>query len=104
MFRVKAELGACMEECLLYGLKIIGVTPKWREMSPLGTSSYCYKYWFTILFINVCLPTASQTNYEEYIMCHGILSTILQNHEEDHACMTLYVFWETLMHPQDHDG
>ena len=39
----------------------------------------------SILFINVYFPVASHEKYEEYIMCLGILSYILESHEEDHV-------------------
>ena len=41
----------------------------------------------SILFINVYIPVACHEKYEEYIMCHGILSYILESHEEDHVCI-----------------
>ena len=41
----------------------------------------------SILFINIYFPVACHEKYEEYIMCLGILSSILEYHEEDHACM-----------------
>ena len=41
----------------------------------------------SILFINVCFPVAYHAEYEEYIMCLGILSSILESHEEDHLCI-----------------
>ena len=39
----------------------------------------------TILFINVYFPVTCHEKYEEYIMCFGILSSILESHEEDHV-------------------
>ena len=41
----------------------------------------------SILIINVYLPVACHEKYEEYIMCLGILSYILESHEEDHVCI-----------------
>ena len=41
----------------------------------------------SILFINVYFPVAGHEKYEEYIMCLGILSFILESHEEDHVCI-----------------
>ena len=41
----------------------------------------------SILFINVYFPVACHEKYEEYIMCLGILSSILESHEEDHVCI-----------------
>ena len=43
-------------------------------------------------FINVYFPVVCHEKYEEYIMCLGILSSILESHEED-----MYAYWETLM-------
>ena len=40
----------------------------------------------SILFINVCFPVSCHAKYEEYIMCHGILSSILEFLAEDHVC------------------
>ena len=40
----------------------------------------------SILFI-VYFPVACHEKYEEYIMCLGILSSILESHEEDHVCI-----------------
>ena len=37
----------------------------------------------SILFINVHFPIANHEKYEEYIMCVGILKSILESHEED---------------------
>ena len=39
-----------------------------------------------ILFITVYFPVACHEKYEEYIMCLGILSSILETHEEDPVC------------------
>ena len=39
-----------------------------------------------MLFINAYIPVACHEKYEEYIMCLGILSSILESHEEDHVC------------------
>ena len=39
------------------------------------------------LFINVYFPVACHEKYEEYIMCLGILCSILESHEEDHVCI-----------------
>ena len=41
----------------------------------------------SILFINVYFPVAGHEKYGEYITCLGILSSILESHEEDHACI-----------------
>ena len=41
----------------------------------------------SILFINVYFPVACHEKYEEYIMCLGVLSSILESHEEDHVCI-----------------
>ena len=41
----------------------------------------------SILFINVYFPVACNAEYEEYIMCHGILSSILESHEEGYVCI-----------------
>ena len=41
----------------------------------------------SILFINVYFPVTCHAKYEEYIMCLGILSSILESHEEDHVCI-----------------
>ena len=41
----------------------------------------------SILFINVYFPVTCLAKYEEYIMCLGILSSILESHEEDHVCI-----------------
>ena len=41
----------------------------------------------SILFINVYLVVTCLAKYEEYIMCLGILSSILESHEEDHVCI-----------------
>ena len=41
----------------------------------------------SILFINVYFPVACHENYEEYIMCLGILGSTLESHEEDHVCI-----------------
>ena len=38
-----------------------------------------------ILFINVYFPVTCHAKYEEYIMCLGILNSILESHEEDHV-------------------
>ena len=40
-----------------------------------------------ILFINVYFPVSCQSKYEDYIMFLGILSSILESHEEDHECI-----------------
>ena len=39
----------------------------------------------SILFINVYFPVTCHAKYEQYIMCLGKLSSILQSHEKDHA-------------------
>ena len=39
------------------------------------------------LFINVYFPVICHAKYEEYIMYLGILSSILEFHEEDHVCI-----------------
>ena len=39
-----------------------------------------------VLFINVYFPVTCHEKYEEYILCLGILSSILESHEEDHVC------------------
>ena len=44
------------------------------------------------LFIHVYFPVACLEKYEEYIMSLGILSSIVESHEED-----MYAYWETLM-------
>ena len=49
----------------------------------------------SILFINVYFPVACHAKYEEYIMCLGILSSILEFHKKDHVCIL-----ETLMQHQ----
>ena len=41
----------------------------------------------SILFINVYFPVACHEKYEEYIMCLGILSSILESHEEARVCI-----------------
>ena len=41
----------------------------------------------SILFINVYFPVTCHAKYEEYIMCLGILCSILKSHEEDHVCI-----------------
>ena len=41
----------------------------------------------SILFINVYFPVTCLAKYEEYIMCLGILSSILESNEEDHVCI-----------------
>ena len=41
----------------------------------------------SILFINVYFIVACHETYEEYIMCLGILSSILESHDEDHVCI-----------------
>ena len=41
----------------------------------------------TILFINVYFQVTCHEKCEEYIMCLGILSSILESHEEDHVCI-----------------
>ena len=41
----------------------------------------------TILFVNVYFPITCHEKYEEYIMCLGILSSILESHEKDHVCI-----------------
>ena len=41
----------------------------------------------SILFSNVYFSVVGHEKYEEYIMCLGILSSILKSHEEDHACI-----------------
>ena len=41
----------------------------------------------SILFIDVYFPVTCHEKYEELIMCHGILSSILESHEEDHVCI-----------------
>ena len=41
----------------------------------------------SILFINVYFPGTCHAKYEEYIMCLGVLSSILESHEEDHVCI-----------------
>ena len=39
------------------------------------------------IFINVYFPVACHEKYEEYIMCLGILSSILESYEENHVCI-----------------
>ena len=41
----------------------------------------------TILITNVHFPVTCHEKYEEYNMCLGILSSILESHEEDHVCI-----------------
>ena len=41
----------------------------------------------SILFTNVYFPVTCHAKYEEYIMCLGILSSILESHKEDHLCI-----------------
>ena len=41
----------------------------------------------SILFIDVYFPVAGHEIYEEYIMCLGILSSILESREEEHVCI-----------------
>ena len=41
----------------------------------------------TIPFGNVYFPVTCHEKYEEYIICLGILSSILESHEEDHVCI-----------------
>ena len=41
----------------------------------------------SILFMNVYCLVACHAKYEEYIKCLGILSSILESHEEDHVCI-----------------
>ena len=41
----------------------------------------------SILFINVYFSEACHEKYVEYIMCLGILSSILESHEEDRVCI-----------------
>ena len=41
----------------------------------------------SILFINFYFPVTCHEKYEEYIMCLGILSSILESHEEEHVCI-----------------
>ena len=41
----------------------------------------------SILFINVYFPVACDEKYEAYIMCLGILSSILESHDEVHVCI-----------------
>ena len=41
----------------------------------------------SILYINVYFPVTCHPKYKEYIMCLGILSFILESHEEDHVCI-----------------
>ena len=40
-----------------------------------------------ILFINVYFPVTCHVNHKVYIMCLGIISSILESHEEDHVCI-----------------
>ena len=40
-----------------------------------------------MLFINVHFPVACHEKYEEYVMCLGILSSILESHDKDHVCI-----------------
>ena len=40
-----------------------------------------------ILFINVYFLVTCHEKYKEYIRCLGILSSILESHEEDHVCL-----------------
>ena len=48
----------------------------------------------SILF-NVYFPATCHEKYEEYIVCLGILSSILESHEEDNVA-----YWGTLMQHQ----
>ena len=41
----------------------------------------------SILFVNVYFLVICHSKYENYIMCLGILSSILESHEEDHVCI-----------------
>ena len=41
----------------------------------------------SILFVNVYFPVACTQNYGEYFVCLGIISYILESHEEDHVCI-----------------
>ena len=41
----------------------------------------------SILFINVYFPLACHEKHKEYIMCLGIISSILESNEEDHVCI-----------------
>ena len=41
----------------------------------------------SILFINGYFPVTCHAKFEEYIMCLGVLSFILESHEEDHVCI-----------------
>ena len=40
-----------------------------------------------ILFINLYFPVTCHAKCQEYIMCLGILSSILESYEEDHVCV-----------------
>ena len=41
----------------------------------------------SILFISAYFPATCHSKYEDCIMCLGILSFILESHEEDHVCI-----------------
>ena len=41
----------------------------------------------SIVFINVYFPVACDEKYEAYIMCPGILSSLLESHDEVHVCI-----------------
>ena len=57
------------------------------EATPSIQVSKCNNYGSSILFINVYFLEACHEKYEEYIMCLGILSFILESHEEDYVCI-----------------
>ena len=41
----------------------------------------------SIILINICFPVAGHAKYEEYVICLGILSSILESHEEGRVCI-----------------
>ena len=51
----------------------------------------------TTLFINVYFRVTRHEKYEEYIMCLGILSSILESHEK-----IMFAYCQTLMQHQVH--
>ena len=56
----------------------------------------------SILFINVYFSVACHEKYEVYIMCLGILSSILESHEDgwfeiSRSNTLMFAYWETLM-------
>ena len=76
-----------MEELHSYGIEILAAIQVKRYESDwiLGLSLTINGS--SILFINVYFPVTCHEKYTEYIMCLGILSSILESHEEDHVCI-----------------